>query len=177
MDSAQRTTFVNDCGQWGRAQHARHGWRIPYWELDDWQQWGSLWALIILQRYDAPDRTPGHLFALVRTSAMRDVIDRSTSVQTAEELDAELDLRTTPDVAALRELPAPAARLVAAVEALPEAQWTTAENQWAVLYPRAPYYPTRDALLPGTEGLALALGWKAADVRRAQYALRCHLTH
>ena len=177
MDSAQRTTFVNDCGQWGRAQHARHGWRIPYWELDDWQQWGSLWALIVLQRYDAPDRTPGHLFSLVRTSALRDLVDRNRSVPATDSFEPEADLRATEDTSALVILPPPAAALVKAVVSATPDQWRRAEDTWHVLYPRIPFYPEKSSMLPGSEGLALVIGWEAARVRRAQFALRCHINH
>lgn len=174
MDTAARDQFLLNCAHWGAAQASKHGWRVPYWDADDWRQWGTLWALTILHKY-GPDLTPGHAFSLVRTSAFRDIVDRSVSVH-AEEYLPEQDLRTQPDQAFLVALPDAAQRLAQAVSSRTAADWKNAEAEWRVLFPHRPFYSDKDSELPNTAGLAFALGWPVAEVRRSQLAAHYHLT-
>ncbi len=175
MDSTEREIFIMNCSRWGRAQHSKNGWRIPYWDLEDWEQWGALWALTVLKRYG--DLTPGHLFSLVRTSAFRDLVDRTRSVAATVIFDPELDLRFTPDTVPLLVLPPLARALTEAVVAATPDQWIQAEEKWGVLYPHTPFYPDKSAMLPEAPGLSLVIGWNVARIRRAQFALRCHVNH
>lgn len=167
MDSTARSKFLEDLHTWGGSLYYLHGWRLPYWELEDWRQYAVEWALRIIQRYDTDTLlSSAHAFSLTKTSIIRDIYDQTHSVNQTEELTEHQEL-VQKDTSWIFCIPQEAEELAVAVLSVPLELWEAAEQEWKSA--------GRKKLATSVAGLAFLLHWPEKRVQRSIVALQNHI--
>lgn len=172
MDHTASRQFIENVAAWARAQYQKQGWRLPHWDMDDWQQQGACVALMVLRRYDRDGKLQAaHGFALARTILMNELVDsaRSVRAQDSDPLDDSVLLNLRCDDAPWVNCWPPAAqRLMQAMLDTPPAVWDAREASW-----RAKGRKKADC---SVAGLSYVLQLPENEVAAGIVSLRAHLT-
>ncbi len=170
MDNSAVTQFLSDIEDWGKALYHTQGWKLPYWEQDDWSQYALEWGLRILKYY-GPELTEKHAFALTKTALMRDCCDITHSVRPCTDLASLAASGREPwehNDHWLACLPAEAVQFVLALWQLPSTTWIRAEGQWKAM--------GRKKLSTSVAGISFLLGWPQNRVKQSIVILKDHLS-
>lgn len=129
MDTPTINQLIDDLHNWGGSLYHTHGWRLPYWEEEDWKQYAVEWGLRILKHYGT-EITAGHAFSLVRTSIYRDLADSTRSVVPDGRAQVEDHEPVQEDVAWMHCIPNGAQEFLRRLLDLTLEGWERAEAAW-----------------------------------------------
>lgn len=172
MDTTTELEFIDNCQDWAAALSHKQGWKLSYWETEDWRQYGALWALIVLRRYKPANAQ--HAFSLVRTCVWNDLATRSLN-QRLEALPEGLPEPSVEDSSLHYCLPQAATALVEGVLLTTRQGWEQAELAWKQNFPRKRFYRNSEVLGPTVEGLSFMLGLPLHTVNKGIVQLYSHL--
>lgn len=167
MDTTTLNQFISDLHSWGGSLYVTHGWRLPYWEEEDWRQYAVEWGLVILQKY-GKEITPAHAFSLVRTSLYRDVVDSTRSIVTAPEEEILGHEPVQADVAWLYCIPSQAQEFLRRLLYLPLEMWERAEAAWSSM--------GKKKLTTSVAGLSFLTGLPQNEVQASIVLLEQHFS-
>jgi hypothetical protein len=167
VDTQAVSQLIDDLHSWGGALYYTHGWRLPYWEEEDWRQYAVEWGLRILQKYGS-ELTSGHAFTLVRTSLYRDLIDSTRSVVADPEIAVENCEPSQQDVAWLYCIPTQAEEFLRRLIDLPLEAWERAETTWRGM--------GKKKLLTSIAGLSFLTGLPENQVQASIVLLESHFS-
>ncbi|MGH7238549.1 MAG: hypothetical protein ACREHG_00630 [Candidatus Saccharimonadales bacterium] len=165
MDTPRLNQLINDLHSWGGSLYYTQGWRLPYWEEEDWRQYAVEWGLKIVKHY-GQEIEAAHAFTLVRTSLFRDLVDLTHSVHADLTPPVGADEQSTPDVSWTYCVPKVGQELLTRLLALPLDGWEKAEGAWKAL--------GRKKLTTSSAGLSFLTGLPQNEVEAGIVALREH---